>query len=96
MCTGTSSPSCSNFALKKTTVDNEKGSWEKGTATLMRGNYVNDLLKALPNISESLELIQSVINMCAKGEINFTNFSSNQREALVKIPKEKRRKGVKN
>ena len=100
MCThvfgGTSSPSCSNFALKKTAIDNEKKSGEMAAATLKKKFYVDDLLKSVENGDEACQLIADAINMCAKGGFNLTKFTSNKKEVLVKIPKEKRRKGVKN
>ena len=100
MCThvfgGTSSPSCSNFALKKTAIDNEKKFGEMAAATLKKNFYVDDLLKSMQNGDEACQLIADVINIYAKGGFNLTKFTSNKKEVLVKIPEEKRRKGVKN
>ena len=93
---GTSSPSCCNFALKKTAIDNEKKFGEMAAATLKENFHVDDLLKLIPNADEACQLIEDVISTCTKSEFNLTKFTSNKKEVLVKIPEEKRRKRVKN
>ena len=96
MCThvfgSTSSSSCSNFALKNTTIDNAKKFGEMAAATLKKNLYVGDLLKLVLNINEACHFM----NMSAKGGFNITKFKSSKKEVLVKITEEKRRKGVKN
>ena len=57
--------------------------------------YVDDLLKSVLNADESYQLIETVINMCAKGVFNLTKFTSNKKEVLVNITDRKRRKMVK-
>ena len=44
---GTSLPSCSNYALKRTAADNERQSGGKASDTLRRNFYVDGLLKSV-------------------------------------------------
>ena len=51
------------------------------------------------NTDEACQLIENVINMCAKGVFNLTKFTSNKKEVLVNITEKKKKKngeGVKN
>ena len=76
-------------------IDNEKKFVEVATATFKKKFYVDDLLKSVLNADKACQLIEDVINMCAKGGFNLTKFTSNEKKVLVKIPEEKRRKGIK-
>ena len=93
---GTSSPSCSNYALKRTAVDNEDKFGEAASNTLKKNFYVDDLLKSLPTVEDTINLVSDVIKMCAAGGFNLTKFTSNSKEVLKTIPEERRKKGVKN
>ena len=53
----TLSSSCSNFAFKKTAVDNEKKFREMATATLKNNFYLYDLLKFVVNADKESKLI---------------------------------------
>ena len=77
-------------------IDNEKKFVEVATATFKKKFYVDDLLKSVLNADKACQLIEDVINMCAKGGFNLTKFTSNEKKVLVKIPEEKRRQGMKN
>ena len=44
---GTSSPSCSNYALKRTAVDGETNFGKEAVETLQNNFYVGDLLKSV-------------------------------------------------
>lgn len=93
---GTSSPSCANYALRKTATDNES-IFGKDAANIVRNNfYVDDMLKSFPSIYDALEGIQKVQQLCAKGGFNLTKFTCNKREVLLQIPEEHRRKDLKD
>ena len=81
-----SSPSCSNFAPKKTATDNGEKFGEMAAAILKKTFCADDLLKSVPNADGAHQLIEDVINMCAKGRFNLTELTSNKKEVLVKIP----------
>ena len=61
---GTSSPSCCNYALKKTALDNEPNFHSDVALTLKRNFYVDDLLKFVKDVSTAVKLIQDVNKMC--------------------------------
>ena len=49
-----SSPSCSNYALKKTASDNLKKYGEKVASILRQNFYVDDMLKSFSSIEETI------------------------------------------
>ena len=51
---GTSSPSCSNFALRRTAKDNEQQYGKEITQILERSFYVDDLLKSFPTVNQAV------------------------------------------
>ena len=51
---------------------------------------MDGLLKFVSNADEACPLIEDIINMCVKAGFNLTKFTSNKKEILVKILKEKR------
>ena len=46
---GISSPSCSNYALKKTEADNVNKYGNEASAIVKRNFYVDDMLKSFPD-----------------------------------------------
>ena len=93
---GTSSPSCCNYALKKTALDNESNYCPDVVLTLKRNFYVYDLLKSLKDVSTAVKLIHDVSKMCSDGGFHLTKFINNELQFLSSIPTEDRRRGVKN
>ena len=55
---GISSPSCSNYALKKTAADNIKKYGEDVSSLLRRNFYVDDMLKSFPSTKISQIIVQ--------------------------------------
>ena len=60
---GTSSPSCSNFALKKAATDNSDKFGQEAAKTLLQNFYVDDLLKSTKGAEEVVSLIKNVVQM---------------------------------
>ena len=92
----TSSPGCTNFALKRTAQDHKK---EFGTVVadfLRRDFYVDDRLKSCPTIKEANHLIKSVKEMCSRGGFNLHKFVSNKKDVNKGIPESDRAEGIKN
>ena len=85
---GSSSPSCSNFALRQAAVDGEDEFGIEAAETLNKNFYVDDLLKSIEDVNSSAKLIKNVIEMCNQGGFRLTKFISNEPEALCKIPSE--------
>ena len=92
---GISSPSCSNFALRRTADDSEDEFGSEAAMTLKRNFYVDDMLKSKECSRSSIALISNIRKMCASGGFNLTKFSSNDKEVLESIPQEERSKEVK-
>ena len=61
---GTSSASCSNYALRRTAVDNESIFGKDASEALQNNFYVNDLLKSSKDVESAKELVKDVMNKC--------------------------------
>eukprot|EP00112_Aurelia_sp_Birch-Aquarium-sp1_P003949 Seg1448.3 transcript_id=Seg1448.3/GoldUCD/mRNA.D3Y31 product="hypothetical protein" protein_id=Seg1448.3/GoldUCD/D3Y31 len=72
---GISSPSCSNFALRRTADDLEEEFGREAAMTLKRNFYVDEMLKSKECSSSSIALISNICKMCASGGFN-----------LIKLP----------
>ena len=93
---GSSSPSCSNFALRKTAKDNEEIYGKNVTRILERNFYVDDMLKSFSTAEEAIIMIQKVKELCSNGGFNLTKFISNDKVVLSSIPDLNRRVNVRN
>ncbi|XP_066913533.1 uncharacterized protein [Clytia hemisphaerica] len=87
----TSSPSCSNFALKRTASAGEIEFGSKAADTLRKNFYVDDLLKSTDSVESAKSLISDVSRLCDSGGFHLTKFSSNCPEALEPVPVIKRK-----
>ena len=93
---GTSSASCSNYALRRTAIDNKEVYGTDAATTLLRNFYMDELLKSVKDVQSAKQLVQNVINICKSGGFNLTKFMSNSKELLAIIPEEKRKDGMKD
>ncbi|XP_070547394.1 uncharacterized protein [Ptychodera flava] len=89
----TSSPSCANFALKKSS-DNTSDLSVKNT--ISRNFYVDDMLKPTSTVTEGKTLAEGLIDTCKKSGFKLTKWISNTRPVLEAIPEEQRATEVKN
>ncbi|MEM7299252.1 MAG: hypothetical protein AAF391_13420, partial [Bacteroidota bacterium] len=88
----TSSPSCSNFALKASALEGKSKHGEKAFDALNRSFYVDDYLKSTSFVCEASSLIKGVILMCREGGgFRLTKFVSNVPEVLKDLPNEDRK-----
>ena len=53
---GTSSPSCSNYALKRTSIDGKDQFGLEATKTLQNNFYVDDLQKSVAEEDQAIQL----------------------------------------
>ena len=91
-----SSPSCSNFALRKTADDN-KDDFEDDVCNILRHNfYVDDKLKSHTTIPGAIEKSYKVKELCKRGGFNLTKYVSNSREVLESIDKKDHGKSFKD
>ena len=92
----TSSPSCCNYAMKRTAVDNEKKYHLDVVTTLQQIFYVDDLLKSVKDVKIAIRLLYEIIRMCASGGFKLTRVIRNRVKVLQSVTETERRKGVKN
>ena len=93
---GTSSASCANYALRRTSVDNIEEFGKEATDVIQNYFCVDDLLTSVKDFDTAKVLLKNVINMCRSGGLNLTKITSNSKELLISIPEDKRRPGVKD
>ena len=93
---GTSSPSCSNFALRRTAKDNEQQYGKEITQILERIFFVDNLLKSFPTVNHAVNAIKQFQELYSRRGFNLTKFISNKKEVIKSIPHDKRKPNVKN
>ena len=93
---GVSSGARSNYALKRTAIENEHIYGKEAPETLRYNFYVDDLLKSVEDEDNAIHLIKKVRSMCLEGGFNLTKFCSNSERVLLSIPEEHRKAGMKN
>ena len=91
---GTTSPSFSNHALRRTARDNEVKYDPEVAGTLKCNFYVDGLLKSVKHEEIAVTLMKDVKALCAEGGLHLTKFVSNSKHVLLSIPKEERRKDL--
>lgn len=93
---GVSSPSCSNYALKKTADDNAANFQPETIETVKRNFYVDDCLKSVKGEDKAIQLVNELRKLLALGGFRLTKWLSNSKEVLLAIPESERSKSVKN
>ena len=85
-----SSPSCANYALKRTAIDNE-GQVDRDVLNTIRNNfYVDDCLKSVTSDRQAIRMVSELRAACATGGFKLTKWVSNSRYVLASIPEEDR------
>ena len=92
----TSSPSCANFALRKTAEENRSKSSQEAVDTVLSDFYIDDCLTSVSNESQAIALYKDLKALCASGGFNLTKWTSNSRDFLAAIPEHERAKDVRN
>ena len=90
-----SSPSCANYALRKTADDNVGKYDTEVTSILKDGFYVGDLLESALNEVRAGKLLWETKAICNDGGFNLTQLGSTSREVIDTIPEKDRMKGIK-
>lgn len=90
-----SSPSCANFALRKTADDNKGHFPSEVTNTVKNNFYVDDCLKSLPSEQEAVQMVRDLTALCKMGGFMLSKWISNSRAVLASIPQENRTKETK-
>jgi hypothetical protein len=92
----TSSPSCANYALRKTAEDAGPRFSQEVKNTFKRNFYVDDCLRSVKTEKEAVSLVTDLQRVCKTGGFHLTKWTSNNREVLQVIPRADRAKDVKN
>ena len=92
----TSSPACSNFALKRTADDNEEEFGSEAAEFIRKDFYVDDGLKSFHSTSQAISTIQAAKEMCRKGGFKLHKFISNKKEVIEAIPFQDRADKIRN
>ena len=86
----TSSPSCANYALRRTAEDNAKAFGPEVESTIRNNFYVDDCLKSVATEQEATTLVRNLRQACAKGGFHLNKWASNSQMVLKDIPREER------
>ena len=87
---GASSPSCANYALRKTADDNKEDFRPEVVETVDRNFYVDDCLKSVSNEDKAVNLAKQLRELLARGGFRLTKWLSNSRKVLESLPESER------
>lgn len=73
---GVSSPSCANFALRKTADDNEDVYGPEIANTVKRNFYVDDCLKSVQSEQTAISHVEHLTGLLKKGGFRLTKWLS--------------------
>ncbi|XP_029619853.1 uncharacterized protein LOC115200878 [Salmo trutta] len=90
-----SSPSCANFALRKTAEDNCERYDEEVIQTVKSNFYVDDCLKSVATEEQAIALTKNLMDVCSQGGFKLTKWVGNSRAVLASIPDEHKAKQIK-
>jgi len=93
---GVWSPSCANFALRRTAEDNSNHFDDEVVACIYRNFYVDDCLKSVDSVERAEMFLKQLSELLSCGGFRLRKWISNCREVLKLIPDEDRAKAVKN
>ena len=91
-----SSPSCANFALRKTAVDHEHEFSLAAINTVKNCFYVDDCLTSASNANSAAALLREICQLLDKGGFRITKWTSNSREVIETVPLSDRSNELKN
>ena len=83
---GKDSPSCANYAVRRTTSDHGSKFDEAVAECVSRSFYMDDLLKSVETEEEAISIIKHLIELMQIGGFNLTKFQSNKKEVLDCLP----------
>ena len=93
---GVSSPSCCNYALKKTAADNVNKYGYEASTIVERNVYVDNILKSFPNVKPAGDRMKKVRELCVEGGFNLRKLTSNNVDLLRVIPNDLRKNEMKD
>ena len=90
----TSSPSCANFALRKSADDNRGEFPEDIINAVKRNFYVDDCLKSVKSSGCAIDFVVQLRHLLSKGGFRLTKWLCNREEVLESIPESERAPSV--
>ena len=93
---GTSSPSCANFALRRTAQDNEADFDNATIETVQQNFYVDDCLKSVCNEEQAITLASELCELLQRGGFKLTKWLSNSKCVIKSIPESERAENIKD
>ncbi|XP_020629770.1 uncharacterized protein LOC110066859 [Orbicella faveolata] len=91
---GTSSSSCANYALRKTTDHNKEDLDAAAVETVKQNFYVDDCLCSVATDTQAVRLAGQLRELLSKGGFHLTNWISNSREVINSVPESERAPSV--
>ena len=91
-----SSPSCANFALKKTAEDNREDFSTEAVRTVERNFYVDDCLKSVRSEEDAVRLSSELSQLLKRGGFRLTKWLSNKRKVVESVPESDRAASVRD
>ncbi|XP_068697397.1 uncharacterized protein [Montipora foliosa] len=91
-----SSPSCANFALKKTAEDNKENYDKSVINAVHKSFYLDDCLHSVATETEAIELAADLQEILAKGGFCLTKWLSKSKRLLSSLPESERTQSVKS
>ena len=92
----TSSPSVSNFYLRKAAHLHEDEFDKVLIVTVNRNMYVDDMMKSTCTTERAIRLVSQLRKLREKDRFRLTEWYSNDREVMATIPEQERAKSVVN
>ena len=92
---GASSPSCVNYALKRTAEDNKEDFDAITIATVKRNFYVDDCLKSVPTNPKAIKLVGELRELLSRLGFRLTKWISNSKKVIDSVPESEKAPSVK-
>ncbi|KAK0135655.1 hypothetical protein N1851_028490 [Merluccius polli] len=89
-----SSPSCANYALRRTADDNAEHFPPEVVSTVKNNFYVDDCLCSMASEEEAEKMIQELTALCHKGGFTLSKWVSNSRAVLRSVSESHRAKDM--
>jgi hypothetical protein len=92
----TSSPSCANYALRKTAEDNKDQYESRVVNTVYNNFYVDDCLCSLPTEEAAASVVKDLQSLLQSGGFRLTKWTSNSRNVIEAVPEMERAEKLKS
>ncbi|XP_045161949.2 uncharacterized protein LOC123526762 [Mercenaria mercenaria] len=89
-----SSPSCANYALKRTVQDRSDDIDEEIADTVMKNFYVDDCLKSVDTVDHAKSVVKGLQKALSQGGFHISKWLSNSREVMQAVPASDRAKEI--